>query len=149
MLSGHRIQHLWKRRPVPPHRSKPRSRSASRVEDSGSIECRQLPVLDVRKAERETRKDVLAPGRKSPRNRRIVRMMYGAVAVIQTTFPDDLTPLNKEKYNMTKTQKQQPTSSGLSCHMSPNPGDWLICRTRRLSQQVDAVCHVLVQSGTH
>ena len=83
---------------------------------------------------RQRTKYLLAPGRKRPLISKIVKIIYGAVAVTQTTFPEDLTPLNREKYNMTKTTKQQPTSSGLREPMSVNPEDLLICKTRRLKK---------------
>ena len=40
----------------------------------------------------------IAPGNINPRINKIESNIYGAVAVTQTTFPDDLTPLNKDKY---------------------------------------------------
>lgn len=61
-----------------------------------------------------------------------------------TTLPDDLTPLNREKYNMTKTQKQQATSSGRKDPMSVNPVDLLICRTRRLSKREKQLSRLVV-----
>lgn len=39
-----------------------------------------------------------APSKKTPLKSKTVKMKYGAVAVTQTTLPDDLTPLNLRNY---------------------------------------------------